>query len=174
MTTKLTTAAAILLAFGMAVTSTAEAGGRGGNGGHRSGNFNSGFRSSNFGQGHFGQRNFVQKNFGHNFQKAHHPSFGNNFHHHRNDNFFRTVSIHRPHFQFQPRFANYHLTYGRKFDFGYCYFGQNHSHWASTSFYEPFGCNIYFCPCTQVWYYWCAPHGCYYPVSYCPTGSYIN
>jgi hypothetical protein len=22
------------------------------------------------------------------------------------------------------------------------------------------------------WNYWCAPCGCYFPVDYCPTGSY--
>jgi hypothetical protein len=33
-------------------------------------------------------------------------------------------------------------------------------------------CFLYFCPDDGVYYYWCVPDECYYPVSYCPYGVY--
>lgn len=177
MTTKLT-AAAIILALGFSVTTTVHAGPKGnGNGNHAfraQGNFKQGnFGQSNFRQGNFGNQ-FVHQNsgFNQNFNKVQFHSPNHNFQNSNHNSFFRNVSIARPQFQRNFAFNNYHLTHARKYDFGYCYIGNQHQHWASTSFYQPLGCNVYFDSCTDAWYYWCTPHNCYYPVSYCPFGTY--
>ena len=73
----------------------------------------------------------------------------------------------------QVRFQNYHIQYGRKFDYGYCYYGRTHQHWVSTIFSTDCGCNTYYCPYTEAWYYWCEPDSCYYPVTYCPYGTFV-
>jgi hypothetical protein len=68
--------------------------------------------------------------------------------------------------------SNYHMTHGTKYSFGYVYKGQDHNHWQYRCWSDSCSCYCYYCPCTLVWYYWCAPDCCYYPVSHCPYGHY--
>jgi len=63
---------------------------------------------------------------------------------------------------------DYHLQFGTKYSFGYCFKGFNHCHWTYRCWYDYYGCYCYWCPCTCVWYWWCAQDGCYYPISYRP------
>ncbi len=68
---------------------------------------------------------------------------------------------------------DYHLTYGVKSKQGFYYYkGYSHSHWSHQCWYPKYGCNCYWCPCTLVYYYWCVPDECYYPVTYCPYNCY--
>lgn len=69
-------------------------------------------------------------------------------------------------------FKNYHLSNGTKANFGFFYKGQNHNHWSYRCWYDRCGCYCYYCPCTCCYYYWCGPDSCYYPISYCPYGTY--
>ncbi len=71
------------------------------------------------------------------------------------------------------KFKDYHLTHATKFDKGYCYKGKWHDHWQCTCWRPDYGCNLYFCPSVRVWYYWCEPDDCYYPVDYCPYGTFV-
>jgi hypothetical protein len=61
---------------------------------------------------------------------------------------------------------------GIRFDHGIYYRGRDHHHWGSVRFDRRYGCNCYWDPYVSVWYYWCQPDDCYYPVSYCPYRSY--
>jgi len=67
---------------------------------------------------------------------------------------------------------NYHVNHGTRFSHGYFYNGRNHSHWSQQRFDRRYGCTCYFDSGCNAWYYWCQPAGCYYPVSYCPYGTY--
>jgi hypothetical protein len=67
---------------------------------------------------------------------------------------------------------NYALQNGTKFSKGYFYKGKNHNHWGRIHFDVRYGCNCYWDPCLSIWYYWCEPDFCYYPVSYCPYRCY--
>jgi hypothetical protein len=148
---------------------SAEAGNRGGNGGgNRGGNFGGNFvQKQNF-QPKFVQNHNFQQNHNFNKQVFNKPVFN------QNHNFQKKIVIAAPHFhQSQIKFQNYHLTYGRKFSGGYCYVGNTHQHWVSTIWAPDCGCYTYYCPYTSVWYYWCQPDGCFYPVSYCPYGTYV-
>ncbi|MFO0929011.1 MAG: hypothetical protein U0736_18650 [Gemmataceae bacterium] len=60
------------------------------------------------------------------------------------------------------RYAN---LYGVKFRHGFYYRGLNHQHWTRRCFCTSHGCWCWFDPCTSAWYYWCAPRGCYLPVT---------
>lgn len=68
---------------------------------------------------------------------------------------------------------DYHLKHAVKHAFGYCFHGAHHCHWSHSCWWEPCGCYLYWCPCTCVWYYWCEPHVCFYPVTYCPLACYV-
>jgi len=68
--------------------------------------------------------------------------------------------------------ANYNLRFGRRNTWGWSYPGSNHRHWSRCLWNVSLGCYTYYCPNTLGYYYWCAPHNCYYPTTYCPTGSY--
>ena len=72
-----------------------------------------------------------------------------------------------------PKYKNYHLTYGKKLGKGYSYPGKFHTHWNFCCFNKLYGCYLYYCPCTFVWYYWCEPDCCYYPVWYVPYRCYV-
>ena len=73
-----------------------------------------------------------------------------------------------------PKYKNYHLTHGKKFGKGgYSYSGKFHTHWNFCCFNKLYGCYLYYCPCTFVWYYWCEPDCCYYPVWYVPYRVYV-
>jgi len=51
--------------------------------------------------------------------------------------------------------------------------GHHRNHrWARSSYNAGYGCNLYYDADEATWYYWCSPDNCYYPVSYCPYGSY--
>jgi hypothetical protein len=72
-----------------------------------------------------------------------------------------------------PVSQNYFVTYSRKASFGYFFPGRVHTHWTRRVFSDYYGCYTYYCPFSTSWYYWCEPFGCYYPVTYCPTGIYV-
>jgi hypothetical protein len=69
--------------------------------------------------------------------------------------------------------AGYNLKFGTKFQSGYLYKGCNHYHWTVCRFDVRYGCCCYFDPCCAVWYYWCEPDLCFYPVTYCPYRLYV-
>jgi hypothetical protein len=48
---------------------------------------------------------------------------------------------------------------------------RNHR-WSQSRYYSQYGCNLYYDADDQCWYYWCPPDNCYYPVDYCPYGTY--
>lgn len=73
---------------------------------------------------------------------------------------------------YAPRYTNYHLTYGTRFAYGYCYYGRQHNHWSICRYDARYGCNCYYDPYACNWYYWCEPAACYYPVTYCPYRTY--
>ena len=68
---------------------------------------------------------------------------------------------------------DYNIKFGKKCDFGWCYKGKHHDHWTCCCWLDECGCTCYWCPCTLVWYYYCVPDNCWYPVSYCPYGVYV-
>ena len=70
------------------------------------------------------------------------------------------------------RSKDYHLKHGHKFKYGYYYPGYKHYHWDRCHWDKNYGCWLYHDPCCLKWYYWCAPHYCYYPVEYCPIKTY--
>ena len=67
---------------------------------------------------------------------------------------------------------NYHLTHGTRFDHGYFYRGRDHFQWSYRTWNSRYGCFTYWDPCTSCNYYWCQPYNCFYPVTYCPCGTY--
>ena len=66
---------------------------------------------------------------------------------------------------------DYHLKFGVKHGFGYCYPGHHHCHWHHCVWDPCCGCYYYYDPCCSCYYYWCAGEVCYYPcwwfVDYC-------
>ena len=68
---------------------------------------------------------------------------------------------------------DYNLKFGKKYDFGWCYKGKYHDHWTCCCWLDECGCTCYWCPCTLVWYYYCVPDDCWYPVTYYPYGVYV-
>lgn len=73
---------------------------------------------------------------------------------------------------------NYHINFGTRFPVGhrlagqFFYRGYNHRHWTHWRYYPSYGCYLYWCPYTTVWYYWCGPDLSYYPITYVPYNSY--
>ena len=61
---------------------------------------------------------------------------------------------------------NYHARFGKRFVGGWYYPGKQHNHWTYNRYWAKYGCVCYWCPYTHSYYYWYAPAGCYYPVSY--------
>jgi hypothetical protein len=59
----------------------------------------------------------------------------------------------------------YLTTYGTKFSHGY-YFGPSNFSWTKRSWSDRYGVWTYWNPYASAWYYWSAPQGFYYPVSY--------
>lgn len=176
MKTLILTAAALSLSFG--ILTSAEAGNgkgnfRGNGGGHRV-QFNQGNKFIGS-QQRFVQQHNVQKFHvpQHNIQKQiHQPHFNGNQNFH--NKFIRNVVIAAPKYNHGlVHNQNYHIQHARRFDYGYCYSGPTHTHWVSTGFSHDLGCTVYFCPCTQVWYYWCPLDNCFYPITYCPHGKYV-
>jgi hypothetical protein len=60
----------------------------------------------------------------------------------------------------------------RQPEHGVIYEGRHHHHWKSQVFSARYGCILYFDPACECHYYWCAPDGCFYPVTHCPHGRY--
>jgi hypothetical protein len=44
--------------------------------------------------------------------------------------------------------------------------------WASSCYDADYGCMVYYDRFTQTFFYWCVPDRCFYPLSYCPYGTY--
>jgi hypothetical protein len=59
--------------------------------------------------------------------------------------------------------GDYHVKFGTKSAFGYCYPGKHHSHWHHCIWDPCFGCYYFYDPCVCCYYYWCEPACCYYP-----------
>lgn len=59
--------------------------------------------------------------------------------------------------------GDYHLKYGTKTAFGYCFPGKLHTHWHHCIWDPCFSCHYFYCPSTCCYYYWCATEVCYYP-----------
>jgi hypothetical protein len=59
--------------------------------------------------------------------------------------------------------GDYHLKFGTRTAFGYCYPGKHHCHWHHCIWDPSFGCHYYYCPSTCCYYYWCEADYCYYP-----------
>lgn len=68
---------------------------------------------------------------------------------------------------------DYHLKFGTKCAWGWCYHGHHHCHWHHSIWDPCCGCYYYYDPCCSSYYYWCETDVCYYPcwwfVSYCDT-----
>ena len=62
-------------------------------------------------------------------------------------------------------------THARRFSHGH-WFRHRHSCWGARCWNAHYHCWCRWCPVTCCNYYWCAPYNCYFPVGYCPTGSY--
>jgi hypothetical protein len=88
----------------------------------------------------------------------------------------RVVVKHRPFVRpasYVKRYGkNYHLRYGKRFRHGWYYPGFRHRHWTRCVWIPRYRTYCYWDPSTTQYYYWCQPKNCYYPVTYCPTGSY--
>jgi hypothetical protein len=50
--------------------------------------------------------------------------------------------------------------------------GRDYRKWTSCYFDHNFGCYLYRCSKNGSYYYWCARDNWYYPIDYCPSGSY--
>ena len=59
--------------------------------------------------------------------------------------------------------GDYHLKFGTKTAYGYCYPGKWHTHWHHCIWDPCFGCYYFYCPSTCCYYYWCEADYCYYP-----------
>ena len=134
------------------------------------------------GQQKFGVKKNVHahKNFGVKKQVHGHKNFGvtKQIHGHKHFGIKKPVHAHK-HFtgkkivRLKHKYVHhYHLKFGKRFQFGYKYVGKVHHHWTKKIWIAKYGTYCNYCPHTHKLYYWCAPHGCFYPVSYCPTGVY--
>jgi hypothetical protein len=59
--------------------------------------------------------------------------------------------------------GDYHLKFGTKTAYGYCYPGKWHTHWHHCIWDPCFSCYYFYCPSTCCYYYWCEADYCYYP-----------
>ena len=50
--------------------------------------------------------------------------------------------------------------------------GKSGHQWGKKTFDKRYGCKLYFDADSGDWFYWCSPDDCYYPVDYCPYGTY--
>jgi hypothetical protein len=67
---------------------------------------------------------------------------------------------------------NYFSANAKKFANGYYYGGRNHHHWGSSRFDARYGCELYWDDGLSGWFYYCCRDDRYYPVDYCPYGTY--
>lgn len=70
--------------------------------------------------------------------------------------------------------ARYYARHGHRFRDGYWYQGYRHSHWSYHYYDRRYGAYLYYDPGVKVYYWWCAPHFRYYPVSYLPAGMHYG
>ena len=68
---------------------------------------------------------------------------------------------------------DYHLKFGVKHSWGWCYHGHHHCHWHHSIWDPCCGCYYYYDPCCSCYYYWSGSDNCYYPcwwfVDYCDS-----
>ena len=81
--------------------------------------------------------------------------------------------VHHRHHHNQHHQSFRHHNHGYKFNYVNHYRSLHHN-WSYSNYSPKYGCTIYHCPTTHADYYWSAAYSCYFPVSYCPTGSYCN
>jgi hypothetical protein len=62
----------------------------------------------------------------------------------------------------------YNRVHGVRFSGGYYYPGRRHPHWAYRAWDARHHRYNYYDPYLRCYYYWYAPGGCWYPVTYCP------
>lgn len=94
------------------------------------------------------------------------PPNWNNTHHHRPVGVKPVAPIHRP----RIVVANYHINNGVRFRNGFYYNGFNHNHWSHHYWDTRYGAYLYYDPYAVQYFYWCAPHFRFYPVTYAPVG----
>ena len=78
-----------------------------------------------------------------------------------------TASAHESRGHAARAHAYYH-DHGRRFSGGYYYVGRDHPHWGRCVWDVTCHRYNYWDPYLGIWYYWYAPGGCWYPVTYCP------
>ena len=61
--------------------------------------------------------------------------------------------------------TTYYRSNGVRFSGGYYFVGRNQPHWSVTKFSPVYNTTIYLDPGLNVWYYWSAPAGRFYPVT---------
>lgn len=59
-----------------------------------------------------------------------------------------------------------------KFAYGHYFKGHHGHNWSFHRYYASYGFTLYYDTDTTAYYYWCQPDDCYYPVGYCPYGTY--
>ena len=59
--------------------------------------------------------------------------------------------------------TDYHLKFGVKCAWGWCYPGIHHHHWHHCIWDPCCECYYYYDPCVCSYYYWCVTDNCYYP-----------
>lgn len=94
------------------------------------------------------------------------PPNWNNQHHRRPVGVRPVAPIHRP----RVFVNNYHINNGLRFRFGFYYNGFNHNHWSYHYWDTRYGTYLYYDPYALQYYYWCAPHFRFYPITYAPVG----
>ncbi len=70
--------------------------------------------------------------------------------------------------------SKYHLKHGTKFHHGWFYKGHHHHHWSHRCWNSYCRCWCFWDPCVECYYYFCGQDDCYYPMDYCPYGSYCG
>jgi hypothetical protein len=71
----------------------------------------------------------------------------------------------------RPAPRGFYSNYAKRFSHGH-WFRHRHSSWGARCWHARYRCWCRWCPVTCCSYYWCGPYNCYFPVTYCPTGSY--
>ncbi len=83
---------------------------------------------------------------------------------------------HRPYLAKQrvegARASAYHRDHGHRFKHGWWFDGFRHPHWSHHYWDARYGAWLYYDPGLTTYYYWCAPHYRFYPVSYVPLNNY--
>ncbi len=67
---------------------------------------------------------------------------------------------------------NYHNNHAHKFAHGHYYRGRNHNHWGHYRYDDRYGCQLFWDDGLNGWYYFCCQDDRFYPVDYCPYGTY--